>query len=241
MITSGCGGALTTEKPDGGTAGTMTSTGATSTGATSAGSGGAGASGGATGGGGTGGFTTTGAGGGGPIDDDWGKCVNAGECTITLATCCGSCGVQPLSDFVGVNSRMVEAARREICPFGDLCPNCVAVPDANLAARCASGRCEAFDVSKERYSACTRDSDCRARKGLGCCECGAPGDWVAVSVSGGAALSKDVCFPGTACPDCAPQPPPGFRLTCVAGQCRGGTIPPTPAAPPGASDSQGAR
>jgi hypothetical protein len=162
----------------------------------------------------------TGGAGGAGGGTDWGACGGPGECTVQYNGCCEACVVANIGDFVGVNAKSVQQFRQQICPFPPPCDPCIPAPKPFFGARCTNGRCEVFDVRQvPEFSKCGVDGDCRLRKGLDCCECGAPGEWTAVSNSGEAPLSQAVCAPMTACDDCAPTPPPGLKAVCTMNHC----------------------
>jgi hypothetical protein len=88
-------------------------------------------------------------------------------------------------------------------------------------ARCESGRCRAIDIRNDpTYTKCGSNQECTLRKGLGCCQCGAEGDWVAVSQVGNMLIGAEACAAGTVCPACVPVPPTGTFAACSNGACR---------------------
>jgi hypothetical protein len=92
--------------------------------------------------------------------------------------------------------------------------------DPNIMARCESGRCRKFDIrSDPTYTKCGTDQECTLRKGLECCQCGAQGDWVAISRVGEMLLTGQVCAPNSVCPSCVPVPPAGTSAVCRNGAC----------------------
>ena len=226
---SGVGGAGGTggSAGKGGGAGTAGTTGRGGAGTGGAGAGGVGGAG-TAGAGGTGGAAGTGASGGtggsaGTKDGgiDWGACSGGGQCVRGRKGCCDPCGVPELDTFAGVNSMYLDAFKMATCPVPMVCPACPTGNNPNIAARCVTNRCEAFDIRKvPEYSGCAVDGDCRLRKGLACCECGAMDDWVAPNVSSEPALSAALCVAGTVCPPCAPVPPVGMRAVCKVGTCQ---------------------
>jgi len=193
-------------------------------GGSSAGSSGVGGNGGVSGGPGTGGSAGQGGGGGGSVDAgvDFTACDGPGQCVAVEATCCGTCGVPQLVNFVGLNAKQVQAYHQEKCPLPVPCPACAQGTNPNIAARCDSGHCKVFDVTKvSEYSGCSTDSDCHLRSGLGCCVCNGPDSaaWVSVNQSGEQAISKIMCAPMTGCAACVPVPPPGYAAFCNVGVC----------------------
>jgi hypothetical protein len=151
---------------------------------------------------------------------DFGACTAANQCVLATNGCCPSCGEPQQSDFAAVNASRLSEFRAAVCPMPVPCPRCAAFPNLYIGARCVNARCESFDVRKvPDFSACTSDADCRLRKGLECCECGAMGEWTAVSVKGQMALPDAVCAPGAACDACAPVPPQSLIAVCNAGHC----------------------
>ena len=165
--------------------------------------------------------TGGGAGRAGDVDSgpDFGACSGPGQCILAPVSCCGVCGQPTAADFVAINSLYADFYQKQRCPIALPCPACATATNPNLGARCVLGRCQVFDVQKvPEYSSCQATSDCVLRNGVGCCECGGNG-WVAVSQSGNAALGRDECAPNSACPACAPVPPPGTFATCIGNAC----------------------
>jgi hypothetical protein len=164
--------------------------------------------------------TTTGSGGAGGGRVDWNACAGPGECTPEYKGCCEACGVPDIHDYVGVNAKYLSQFREEVCPVQLPCPPCVPAPRPFFAARCTAGRCEAIDIRQvPELSKCANDGECRLRKGLDCCECGASGDWTSVSIYGQMALGALVCPPMTGCAECAPIPPADLRAVCLMNHC----------------------
>jgi hypothetical protein len=202
----GAGGVVTTGTGGGTTVGT------TGTGGGSTGTGGAGATGGSGGSGATGG-----AGGAGP---EWDTCTGPGQCELAPTRCC-TCGILGLDQLAAINSSKRDAFSKQVCgTMPQPCPPCVGVIDPHLMARCESGRCRGFDVRNDpTYTKCGSDQECVLRKGLACCECQAPGDWVAVSRVGTMMVSSEACGPNSVCPGCVPVPPAGISAACRNGIC----------------------
>lgn len=204
----GTGGAGTTTTTGGGAAGTVGTGG-------SAGTGGRGGAGGAGGGAGK-----AGAGGASGADGgiDWGVCGGPGQCIAALTGCCGPCGMPELPNFAGVNPMYIDAFHAATCPVPTPCPACVMTNNPYIGARCVGTRCQPFDTrSTPEFSRCASNADCRLRKGLDCCECGSPGEWTAVSLSGASALSSAQCAPQMPCAACLPVPPANLTAVCTGG------------------------
>ena len=201
------------------------------------GGGGAGGAGGIAGAGGAAGMTGGAGGAGGSTD--WTACDGPGQCVAALKSCCASCSAPTVDQFAGVNAMFASDFHSLQCSTPVACPNCAGIENPNIAARCVSGKCEAFDVRKvPEFSACDAQNTCQLRLGLGCCVCGAGGGassqpWVAVSGSGEGALTQAECAPNTACADCLPVPPDNLLAACMSGVCQvtptsGGTCAPAP-------------
>jgi hypothetical protein len=224
--TTGTGGGVTggsTTGTGGGTTGTTTSTGGSTTGT------GGGTTGTTTG---TGGGTTTGTGGsgggvggtggaGGAIDPgpEYSACTGSGQCELVPAKCC-LCGTIELGLVAAINSTKRDAYVKQTCGTNPGCPPCVGAINPHLMARCEAGRCVGFDVSKDPpHTKCASNQECILRKGLACCECQAPGDWVAVSRTGAMLVTSESCAPQSVCADCAPMPPVGTSAVCRNNVC----------------------
>jgi hypothetical protein len=98
----------------------------------------------------------------------------------------------------------------------------VSTPNPNLALSCDGGQCAGWDVrAEDALSACTKDSDCRLRFGLSCCEgCdGTKWDLVAMRTDAEGALEGRVCSGDQGCPTCSPQYPPDALPRCISGHC----------------------
>ncbi len=183
--------------------------------------------------GGSGGNTTTGGSGANPGSGgaggaagafdaavDWGACTGPGQCELAMKCC--ACGVLGLDQLTPIHSANRDAFKKQSCGPNPLpCPPCVGTIDPNLMARCESGRCQGFDIrSDPTYTKCGSDQECTLRKGLACCECGAEGNWVAVSHVGNMLIGRDACAVGSVCPGCIPVPPGDLFPRCDNGTCR---------------------
>jgi hypothetical protein len=162
---------------------------------------------------------TTGAGGATPVcSSPQGKaCTQPSDCAFAETNCC-ICGRPELSDLAAVN---VSYATLCGCD-GPVC-DCASSPNPNLALSCDAGQCAGWDVRKEdALSACTKDSDCRLRAGLSCCETcdGAAWNLVAVRKDAEGALAARVCSGDQGCPACVPQYPSDVFVQCIYGQCQ---------------------
>src|SRR5262249_25102624 len=125
-----------------------------------------------------GGGGSSGAGGTGGVD--FAACGPSDRCVVAFTGCCGYFGPPQLSDFAAINSSQVGPYHAATCPVPIACPRCAGSPNLYIGARCLNGRCALFDTRETpAFSACARDTDCRLRKGLECCECGAAGEWTA--------------------------------------------------------------
>jgi hypothetical protein len=204
---AGCGGSSTTDTNTGGASSGGTSSGGTSSGGTSSGG---------TSSGGTGGSNTGGSGGALACGPQAKACNQPSDCVLNAPSCC-LCGLPELSDFEAINSAFVE----ECSCQGPAC-GCATQTNPNLAATCESGSCAGFDVRKEEYSACSSDTDCTLRNGLGCCEACQPNEYLLVAVNvNQTALSAAICGDElVGCPDCAVQYPPNKKASCVSNHCQ---------------------
>jgi hypothetical protein len=220
LAVMGCGGNTDADsKGAGGGSGGATSGGGSGGATSGGGSGGAtsggGGSGGTTSGGGSGGTST-----GGAAGSDAGACGTCStplDCTLVPSNCC-ICGMPELGDYLASNKALADT-----CGCGGPVCQCASGINPNLAATCASGVCEGFDVrAVEGFSGCQDDSDCTLRIGLDCCEtcAGSSADLVAVNVDQ-SELSKALC--GAApppCPPCVPTYPANAKAACASGHCQ---------------------
>jgi len=213
--TTGTGGGTTVGGTGGGT--TTGTGGGTTVGGTTTGTGG-GMTVGGTGGTGPGGTGGSGGTGGGAID--WSACTGPGQCELAPAMCC-ACGQLSLSQLAAFNSSKRAEFSRQICgAMPNPCPPCAPIIDPNFMARCESGRCRGFDIRTDpTYTKCGSNQECTLRKGLACCECGAAGDWVAVSRVGNMLITAEACASGSVCPGCVPVPPANISAMCLNGAC----------------------
>ena len=225
--TTGAGGGTTTGTGGGTTVGTTTGTGGGTTVGTTTGTGGGTTVGGTGGTGTTGGSGGSGGTGGGTID--WDACTGPGQCELAPQKCC-TCGILGLGDLRAINSSKRAEFSKQVCSTMPApCPPCVGINDPNLMARCESGRCRGFDIRTDpTYTKCGSNQECTLRKGLTCCECGADGDWVAVSHLGKMLLAAELCGPNSVCPGCVPVPPVYYAARCVNGACTRVDIPAAP-------------
>jgi hypothetical protein len=129
------------------------------------------------------------------------------------------CGIPALDDFTAVNNGYLT----ECTGPGSMC-DCMSGTNPNLGATCTKGTCEGFDVSQvDALSACTSDSDCTLRAGIGCCQAcgGSTADLVAIRVDASGTLAQMLCPPGGVnCPACGGGSPSGVSAACVAGHCQ---------------------
>jgi hypothetical protein len=141
---------------------------------------------------------------------------------------CCACGIiGRLDQLNAINSAKRDAFSKQLCgPNPPPCPPCgPGTIDPHLMARCESGRCRGVDLRTDpTYTKCASDSECTLRKGLACCQCGAPGDWVAVSRVGDMMITGEMCAAGSVCPSCVPVPPAGYSAVCRNNACE--RIPP---------------
>jgi hypothetical protein len=155
----------------------------------------------------------------------WGSCVEAGECVLSDAGCCGSCGEQTLEGSVALNQGEVDAYYASLMCDNVGCPDCYGWPNANLFATCEAGHCQKYDVRQHDLSACGPSDTCVLRWGLDCCPgCSSP-MWVdehsgLVAVRQGAPLADLVCLGDVACDECAPQFPADAIAECIEGHCQ---------------------
>jgi hypothetical protein len=166
------------------------------------------------------GTATTGTGsGGGP---NFAACDAPGTCVLASDSCCGACGKPTLDDFDAVGEGAVDAHRKAVCPDpSGPCPGCVQEPNPTLFAYCDLGAktCVKAELPLTEFAACKEDADCSMRLGLGCCECMASGDWVAVATARRTVLDALLCKQDQACAGCAPKPPDGVMAACEMGRC----------------------
>lgn len=148
-------------------------------------------------------------------------CSGPGQCGLTANTCCGVCGAPAVTNMTAVNTTLADAYRMAMCPTPSPCPECAMQRNANLFAYCDANKCVAADVSQHAFSQCNTAADCFLRFGLGCCEScvGNTFDLVALNTTAKSQVSQTVCDPKTACPDCAPIYPSGYKADCMAGHC----------------------
>jgi hypothetical protein len=143
-------------------------------------------------------------------------------CTPLPVGCCTPCGDVEASMFFAVNAKNVSKASERCAGTG--CPACIGFDYGNIGARCVSGKCQVFDVRKEKeLSGCTDLSECTLRHGVRCCEGCSSNELVSVSLKGETILPTQVCPADGSrppCPECAPQPDPNAKAACVQGTCR---------------------
>jgi hypothetical protein len=184
----------------------------------------------------------------------WSLCEVNMDCTVRANTCCGVCGVPSLSDVLGANASMLEAAREEYCgSTPPPCPECAQQANPNLIGTCedvgfpGGNMCEARDLQQLDISLCTTDDDCVLRTPTCCQPCSEMGRdaYVAINREQTAALLELVCEPTVDCPgQCTALP--ALVARCVAGEDPGTGGAPVarrcqvqeePAPPPPGSDS----
>lgn len=150
------------------------------------------------------------------------SCQQPSDCTLTAATCCGTCGIPQKTDVVAVATAGLNAYRNAICGSGPkLCPLCATMNNPDLLATCDRGTCSVVDLTESPLSACSRVTDCRLRAAT-CCECGASmalWDLVALSSDGLVGYAAILCDAGAACPECMPHYPTNAQLSCTLGHC----------------------
>lgn len=182
--------------------------------------------------GGVGGAATGGAGGMGGAAGAGGVCGTSAQtcdfesnCTLLQVSCC-ICGIPTLGDYMAVNT-----AHASTCACqGPVCA-CDSSMNPYLGVACTSGLCTGFDVEQlDAISACSSDSDCTLRNGVGCCA-----SWCQVDVSKVVAVRVDAepvlealaCAHAAGklplpCLECKPEPSPpaNLRAACVQGRCQ---------------------
>jgi hypothetical protein len=136
-----------------------------------------------------------------------------------LATdnCC-LCGTPEIGDYQAIN----QSHLTECTCTGPAC-GCATAENPHLAASCENGQCVGWDVrNTAKYSACTGDTECKLRDGLGCCESCQGSEWglVAIRSDAESALLQAVCAPNTPCDACVPTYPPNAQAKCVGGFCQ---------------------
>jgi hypothetical protein len=156
--------------------------------------------------------------GGDCVEPDWYACDRSEDCQIAPATCCGSCGAYASENVVAVRRDALAAYTEAACAGMDGCPTCDATQLPSITARCTAGRCEVVDLSEDDLTACAADGDCVLRT-QACCECGAPGEYVAIAGAMVAAYTELVCVEGQGCPECEHEYPDTLSATCDAGHC----------------------
>lgn len=148
---------------------------------------------------------------------DLAACTGPGECVLSMNGCCGPCGFPTLADFTPVNEKNLAAFRKSTCPSPETvdCPGCPTLIDKSLMSFCQAGRCAPIDLRTHPFSACTTDADCVLRTSE-CCECGGDAtNPITINQASRAAYEKEVCKPGTGCPECMPTYP-AIRPICDA-------------------------
>ena len=150
--------------------------------------------------------------------------ADAMDCVLEAAGCCGACGAGAVENYVALNLRRVEDYYSTQGCNGLLCGPCPEpLPYGEVppfVATCESGRCQVVELLEAGVFTCERDSDCRLRHGLGCCE-GCGGDVSRlVSVGDETKLLELVCpSEGPGCPDCGQINPDCPVPVCNAGTC----------------------
>ncbi|MBI2391668.1 MAG: hypothetical protein HYV09_18915 [Deltaproteobacteria bacterium] len=140
---------------------------------------------------------------------DLAACTGPGQCVLSMNGCCGPCGFPSLADFTAVNEKNVAAFRKMTCPNPELvdCPGCPTSIDKSLMSFCQAGKCAPIDLRTHPLSACTTDADCVLRTSE-CCECGGDAaNPITINQASRAGYEKEVCKPGTGCPECMPSYP----------------------------------
>ncbi|HOU89408.1 MAG TPA: hypothetical protein PLU22_00115 [Polyangiaceae bacterium] len=156
--------------------------------------------------------------GGACVEPDWYACEGNEDCQIAPATCCGACGAYTSDDVVAVHRAALAAYSEAACAGVEGCPTCEATRLPSITARCAAGRCEVVDLSKDDLTACAAATDCVLRT-QACCECDAPSEYVALGSAMGPAYAELVCLEGQVCPECEHEYPASLAATCDAGHC----------------------
>ncbi len=146
----------------------------------------------------------------------WAACQQPGECVVSPASCCGSCGAPTPGDMDGVNKSKLGDHSSDVCPGVQGCPACFAETSQDLLGVCRASTCQAIEVSKDAISACDSDADCVLR--AGCCNCqGSPqkSAYAAVSKAGLAEYQANVCSSDGDC-GCPAPSAPKFKAVCGA-------------------------
>jgi hypothetical protein len=168
-------------------------------------------------------ITPDGGDGGSGGGEPFAACDGPGQCVLVFNTCCGTCGLPELSDYVAINQDKASVFRDGLCFGIEGCPACGAQENPNLFAFCDNGTCAKADVRTHAVSACDVDSDCRLRYGAGCCEStcsGSEEQLTAVNTSQETTLTGLVCGgDGFACDACVPQYPLDAAPVCLSGHC----------------------
>ncbi len=171
---------------------------------------------------GAGGSTAAGASGSAPVAG-WAACSMPGDCWLAAKGCCAPCEGFTLENVDSVHKQKLDEHFKDVCPTQSPqgCPGCFPATNPNLVPVCAlgPGACTVIDVANSVFSECSTPSDCVMRFPQ-CCECGAPGDPVALAKSMVSAYLSTVCSPTQACAECAPAYPSFLQPTCDAGHCK---------------------
>lgn len=162
----------------------------------------------------------------GPYDD----CDATSECELTIASCCGSCGVPTREDIAAVNTERSSDHYRDVaCPAsaeGPVdCPACEGMQDPHLVATCDMMPfrpvCAVVDFAASPYSDCTTAEDCVLAT-PSCCACGAidAAQTIAVRSDQASQINAVTCDLGDTCSDpCVPTFAPDLTPVCNAGRC----------------------
>lgn len=136
------------------------------------------------------------------------ECELPSDCILDSTGCCGVCDSDQVAaeNFIAYNRKY--AANVRTC--GDVaCGACPPPPVAgtlkNFFANCVKGQCVVQDLRTLAETACKKASECRVRRGTGCC----PGcnEEPAVAVRGDGSFERLVCGDTAVdCEACASEP-----------------------------------
>ena len=151
------------------------------------------------------------------LPSSWFACEAAEDCLVTHASCCGVCGAYAPDDVIALNRDEAQSYREEQCGPSFGCPECDAATVPSIAIGCVAGRCQLRPLDPD-LTACTADDDCTIRTRQ-CCECGAPAEYVALSIEARSRYEALVCAPQQACGDCEGSYG-DVAAECNDGRCR---------------------
>lgn len=158
-------------------------------------------------------------------------CSVTSDCSLTINSCCGSCGVPARGDVAAVNTDRSSDHYREVaCPASASgpvdCPACEGTEDPHLAATCdMTGfrpQCAVVDFAAPPYADCVTAEDCVLAT-PSCCACGAidVGQTISVNRLQAGQVNAVTCDDAAeACAEpCVPTFDADLSAVCNAGRC----------------------